>query len=272
MYETPVVLKIFLSIAAAYLTLPVILIYFMQRFRRDMQILPFDPKTVPGSKKMTRYFDESIEAMAEIGFECLGEYALPDLVPNAKAVAQIYRNVTTRETAMVNSIWGIANGSIVSRIQFVEFNCRFDHPEIHLIQTNNMTMPGAFPDDPHELNFRLPQMAQIEDLYTCHERLMERHAPHARRILRLDEEFQGDTQEFLRQAVLVECFDRQISTGYLQKTGLGWRPTVYGALLMTWKELWPFKPLRVAALKRRGLKLEAELEEQFGPLPESSDL
>ncbi len=268
MFEVPFVLKMFQSITTAYLTLPVILIYFMQRFRRDMQILPFDPKLVPGSKKMARYFDEAIEAMAEIGFECLGEYALPDLMPNSKAVSQIYRNVTTRETAMVNSIWGIANGAIVSRIQFVEFICRFDHPEIHLIQTNNTTMPGAFPDAPPELNFRLPQMTQIEDLYTCHKRLMERHAPHARRILRLDEEFQGDAQEFLRQVVFVECFDRQVSTGYLQKTGLGWRPTVYGAMFITRKELWPFKTLRVAFLKRRGRKLEADLEEQFGPIHE----
>lgn len=268
MYEIPFALKVFLGIAVAYLILPVILIYFAQRFRRDMQILPFDPKTVPGSKKMTRYFDESIEAMAEIGFECLGEYALPDLMPNAKAVAQIYRNVTTRETAMVNSIWGISDGSVVSRIQFAEFICRFDHPDIRLIQTNNTTMLGSFPDAPHELNFRLPQMTQIEDLYACHDRLMERHAPHARRVMSLDEEFHGDAQKFLRQVVLVECFDRQVPTGYLQKTEFGWRPTLYGALLMTWKELWPFKPLRVAALKRRGLKLEADLEQQFGPLSE----
>lgn len=268
MYDTERVLKIVIGIVAAYLFLPVLLIYMAQKFRRNMQILPFDPKTVPGSKKMTRYFDESIEAMAEIGFECLGEYALPDLMPNAKAVAQIYRNETTCETAMVNSIWGIADGSVVARTQFAEFICRFDHSDVHLIQTNNATMLGAFPDAPKNLTFRLPQMEQIDSLYVCHTRLMERHAPTARRVSRLEHEFHGDAQKFLQHVVLIECFDRQITTGYLQATEDGWRPTIYGALLMTWKELWPFKQLRIAALMRRGLKLEANLEEEFGPIPE----
>ena len=268
MYGTLLEFKVVIGILAAYFLLPVILIYAVQRFRRNMQIVPFDPKTVPDSKRMTRYFDESIEAMAEIGFECLGEFTLPDLMPNAKAVAQIYRNVTTRETAMVNSIWGIANGSVVARTRFAEFICRFDDPELQLIQTSNITMLGSFPDTPEHLTFRLPQMERIGDLYTCHTRLMERYAPNARRVSRLEEEFHGDPQSYLRQVVLVECFDRQISTGYLQTSEDGWRPTSYGAILMTWKELWPFKQLRIAALNRQGLKLEADLEDEFGPIPQ----
>ena len=132
MSELQSILPVILGLVAAYLFLPPILIYGAQRFRRDMQILPFNPKTVPGSKKMVQYFDESIAAMAEIGFECLGEYSLPDFVTNAKAVAQMYRNVTTRETAMVNSVWGIANGFVTARVQYAEFVCRFDHDEIRL--------------------------------------------------------------------------------------------------------------------------------------------
>ena len=88
-------------------------------------------------------------------------------------------------------------------------------------------------------------------------------------MLRVDEEFQGNAKEFLRQVVLVECFEDQIATGYLQTADVGWRPTVYGALLMTWKELWPFKSIRTAALHRRGRLLEADLEQEFGPLPGS---
>src|SRR5262249_47796024 len=155
--------------------------------------------------------------------------------PGAKAIVQVYRNVDTRESASINSVWGTVENVVVNRITYAEFICRFKHDEVSMVQTNNVSRPGSFPAHPQHRCFRLPQITDIHDLYVCHERLMKRHAPHARRVLRIDDEFDGDAEQYLRQAVLIEVFDRQITTGYLKATSHGWAPTIYGALLMTWK-------------------------------------
>lgn len=254
-------------IILAYFIGPPILIYCSQRFRRDMQLLEFDPASIPNSGLVTQFFDAAIEDMEKIGFEFLGEFALRDLVPGANAVVQLFRNVRTRESAMVSSVWGIVNGRVEQRVHYTEFICRFQDDRVRLIQTSNISRCSSFPDNPNELNHRLPHVKSTIDLYHYHERLMQRHDPGTHRVLRVDDEFHGDATEFLRQAVLIECFDAQIMTGYLQPCDVGWRPTVFGAMIMTWKELWPMKSVLTAILRRRGRRLATELDNEFGPLP-----
>ena len=254
-------------IALAYFIGPPILIYSIQRFRRNMKLLEFDPATIPNSRIIEQFFDEAIEDMEKIGFECLGEYALPDMVPGASAVVQLHRNVRTRESAMVSTVWGVADGMVQQRIQYVEFVCRFQNDRVRMIQTSNISRCGSFSDRRDEVNSRLPHVKSTVDLYHYHERLMQRHDPGAHRELRVDDEFRGDALEFLRQVVLIECFDAQIATGYLQPCAVGWRPTVYGAIIMTWKELWPMKAILTARLHSRGRRLATDLDNEFGPLP-----
>lgn len=254
-------------ITLAYFFGPPILIYSIQRFRRKMKLLEFDPATIPNSRIIEQFFDEAIEDMEKIGFECLGEYALPDVVPGASAVVQLYRNVRTREAAMVNTVWAVANGMVQQRIQYADFECRFQNDRVRMIQTSNISRCGSFPDRRDEVNSRLPHVKSTVDLYHYHERLMQRHDPGAHRELRVDDEFRGDALEFLRQVVLIECFDAQIATGYLQPCAVGWRPTVYGAIIMTWKELWPMKAILTARLHSRGRRLATDLDNEFGPLP-----
>lgn len=267
MSETDSILVTAAVITLAYFLVPPILIYSIQRFRRDMQLLEFDPALIPNSGIIEQFFDEAIEDMERIGFECLGEYTLLDLVPGASAVVQLYRNVRTRESAMVSSVWGTVDGKVQQRVQYTEFICRFEDDRVRLIQTSNISRCSSFPDSMHELNHRLPHVKSTVDLYHSHERLMQRHDPGTHRVLRVDDEFHGDAAEFLRQAVLIECFDAQIATGYLQACDVGWRPTAYGAIIMTWKELWPIKSVLTARLHRRGRRLAADLDNEFGPLP-----
>ncbi|MCA9009233.1 MAG: hypothetical protein KDB01_05770 [Planctomycetaceae bacterium] len=267
MPEIPGILVTVAVITIAYFFGPPILIYRTQRFRRNMNLLEFDPETIPTSRIIEVYFDDAIEEMEKIGFECLGEYALPDVVPNACAVVQLHRNVRTRESAMVSTVWGVADGIVQQRIQYVEFVCRFQNDKLRMIQTSSISRCSSFPDRRDEVNSRLPHVKSTIDLYHYHERLMQRHDPGTKRELRVDDEFHGDAMEFLRQVVLVECFDAQIETGYLQPCDVGWRPTIYGAIMMTWKELWPMKAVLTARLHARGRRLAVDLDNEFGPLP-----
>ncbi|MEJ7591416.1 MAG: hypothetical protein WKF77_07695 [Planctomycetaceae bacterium] len=47
-------------ITLAYFLGPPILIYSIQRFRRDMQLLEFDPASIPNSGIIEQFFDEFV--------------------------------------------------------------------------------------------------------------------------------------------------------------------------------------------------------------------
>jgi hypothetical protein len=96
--------------------------------------------------------------------------------------------------------------------------------------------------------------------------LAERFRQSGRPRLRLDTDFGGDATRYVAEAVLEETFRDQIGTGYLAETAGGFRPTLKGALIMTWQELWPLKNLRRRRERQHAERLLSELEPQLtGP-------
>lgn len=245
-----------------FLRIPLML-YLGQRYQKEMLVLPFDYQEMGKQSEMTRFFDQTNDEMQQIGFESLGTYLLPNVMDNVKAVVHMFRNQKTRESAMVCSIWGLVWNEFALNTRYTEFVCRFDHPELQLIQTMNSTTEGSFPEDPLEMTFQLPHVQCVISLYQYHSDLVQRHALTTRRVLRIEEEFQNDAAEYIRQ-ILIESFDRQVPRGYLKPSSQGWAPTIYGAYAMTWKLLWPFKQIRYANICRRALRITRELDEQRG--------
>ena len=87
------------------------------------------------------------------------------------------------------------------------------------------------------------------------------------KILRLDDDFQGDAVRYM-QFALIEELDNACRAGYMQLDAAQsvYRPTIKGACLMTWQELWPFKGIRLAGRRRREAKLLADLAYQVPEL------
>ena len=72
--------------------------------------------------------------------------------------------------------------------------------------------------------------------------------------------------QYVDKAVIEETFAAQVPTGYLVPCAGGYRPTIYGACIMTWQELWPFKALRKMSRKTAAERLLRELG-QSRPVP-----
>lgn len=144
---------------------------------------------------------------------------------------------------------------------YTEFLSRFDADEVALIHTNNTTMIGSFPDLPNELAFRFPQVKDIQRLDRLHQKLVDRHAPSARKIVSLYDRHEGRVVSYIR-SVLLDGYRKQEGTGYLvyREYGNYWRPTVKGAYLMTWALLWPMKAILLGRMYRRARQLLRELE------------
>ena len=78
--------------------------------------------------------------------------------------------------------------------------------------------------------------------------------------LRLDEEFRGDAIAYL-QSDMIEELERAVGFHYLRldaRAGI-YRPTLKGAFLMTWREMWPIKAIRLVQQARRERQLLTEL-------------
>jgi len=260
--DWPVILLAALAVAAAYYLLLPLLVLAKQRMRADAELLPFDPATAPMPPPLPQFFQNADAALTGLGFRRLGSYGLPDPLPNVQAVLHLYVHEPQRDAALVSSIYGVAaDGSTAVRTHYVEFFSRFSGGDVRAIQTNNSSELGSFPARPHNLTFRFPQVQDLGRLYRLHRALVGRHAPGAQKVLRVLEQYRGDASLYLREAVLRESYQEQETTGYLRYDAAQacWRPTVKGAYLMAWRELWPIKPLRRARVRAKALRLEREL-------------
>jgi hypothetical protein len=128
------------------------------------------------------------------------------------------------------------------------------------VLTNNTEVLGAFPSRPHLTTGRFPMVQETGKLYRLHRALVDRNGSSAGAVLRLDAEFHGDAVAYVSR-ILVEQLEEQIGTGYMYRAAGGkwYWPTWKGALLMTWGQLWPFKPIRIHLRTHRARQLMAEL-------------
>ena len=76
----------------------------------------------------------------------------------------------------------------------------------------------------------------------------------------METEYGGNALRYVAKAVLEETFRDQVGTGYLAEESTGFRPSVKGAWIMAWQELWPIKSIRRQRERRRAERLLAELE------------
>jgi hypothetical protein len=243
-----------------YFTVPVILVHRLQHFNWDLNAVPMEPdRALP--KVVDRYLTSCREELGELGFTALGPIVLPNTAPNVAAIIEMFVNRTNRDMAMVSCVYGLSEGSIVQSVRYVEFIRRFRGGNVTLVQTNNLGRPGSFRGVPQELCYRFSTIRKIDKLYQVHLKLIKRDACGLKPYLRLDEEFGGDAIRYL-EAILRESFQRQTDKGWLyyEADNKRWRPTVWGAINLTWQELAPFKQLRTMRLQGKGRRELARLQ------------
>jgi hypothetical protein len=222
-------------------------------------LFDFDEKPVP--PKTRDYLDDCGEALLGLGYEPQSCVALPEPMPDVVAIGQLWIHPERKDAALVSAIFG-TNPGVASPMQtyYTEILSRFTSEDVAVIQTNNAQMVSSFPDLPNELTFRFPMVTSLNTLDRLHQKLVKQHAPPAKKIVSLTDEFRGDMTKYVR-AVLVESYRKQEGTGYLRYNADRnfWQPTVKGAYLMTWGQLWPMSAILKSRIKSRATQLLREL-------------
>jgi hypothetical protein len=245
-----------------YVLAPPALIYFSQRFKANPSLQRFDLDKLPPPGNAGRYLQEMDQQFQSLGFERRAGLTLPDAVPNVKALLVLYANHRSRDMALVAIMYGLnpVDHKVALKSSYVEILSSFKDDDCRALQTNNAQLLGSFPASPGSVTYRFPAVEDMQRLFDLHNQLLERDRPSGRKYIRADEEFGGDDVAYM-QAVLRETYDRQIGTGYLsfQPQEQSYRPTVKGALLMTWRELFPVKQILWEGVKAHARRLAREL-------------
>jgi hypothetical protein len=251
-------------ILAYYFGLP-LLIFFTHRCNEDFDIVPWNPLETRPPKAIFEFFHQNDQKLLALGFRSLGDYMLPNAMPNVQAVVRMYIHEANRDSAMISAIFGTMPDQKIMQVRYVEFVTRFANDNPKAVQTNNSPMPGCYAPVPGKLTFRFPHVRDTIALYRLHQAILKRHAPAGQKTLTVLEQYLGDAVAYLADTVLRGSYREQESLGILRysPTERCWRATFKGAYSMTWKQLWPIKQIRWAGIRREAYRLERELATVF---------
>lgn len=242
---------VLLMCLAPYWAIPLV-IYGTQSFSSDPTFDEFDPETTPPPKSVRKFFRQVQPQLEALGFELIHHVSISDAVPNVVMMLQLYRSQLEDDLAMSVCAFGMADGQAGRAVnlqeQYVEFSSELrDGTEIN---TNNTQQEPPFAKVPVKVNYLFMGMEDLDLLYTIHKTAIQMHGGKRKPI-------PHDIVEEVRQGMINE-FEQQIETGYLRE-GVGvFRPTVKGACMMTWKQLWPIKHIRRARRRSQNERLLAD--------------
>lgn len=240
-----------------------LLIYFTHTQAARPQLVPFFPGQTQLPATVDQFFSDACWALDAEGFQIVTGMFLPNQTQHVFAALVFVVNRQERVAAILVAIHAHAPGSTPVTQLYVEFNTRFRDGRV--VQTNNSPVLGAFPTPEHITNSLLPSVKNPRVLYRIHGAQARLHGGES--VLRLDEDFAGDAVAYLQFAMMEEL-ERACSAGYMRLDASAgvYRPTLKGAFLMTWREMWPIKAIRLAMRARREKQLLAELTYRFPEL------
>jgi len=185
------------------------------------------------------YIQSRIPQMQCLGFEFLGRYDCGVLTSNTQTFIAHFCNRQTND---------FANVSVAASPQrtagYFEFSTRFGNGLV--LETNTNSVLPLTPDNPEVRVFRFPGIKEPRELYQAHKSLIEKYAN--------GQWAQGEPkgQEIQRLVRVLENYGpRHAKMGYmyLAPSGETYLLTWKGAILMTWRGLWPTALIRRAIHK-----------------------
>jgi len=179
--------------------------------------------------------------LKNLGFEFLGCYDLGELGAHTDTIVALFCHPSTNDFANLT----LSSASRLSDC-YVEFSTEFTSGM--RLETNNNGILPLTPDPKDTLVFRFPEVKEARALYGLHRQLIEKHAAGA--WARPD--VKG--QEILRLVRTAENYGpRHAEMGYMKLVqGSGnYRLTWKGAMLMSWKGLWPASMVRYWVYRQR---------------------
>jgi hypothetical protein len=220
------------------------------RHSNDPRFEPIDPDCEQVPLRVAESIAETVPKLEALGFRSLGHFRNERSVPNVGAYVSLFENPGARRTAHPFTVFGVRHVSTV-----LSFKTEFTDGTTLI--TANSRMPKVFPSGLYrEGSMSFPWITDPGQLYQVHEASVVHYAsdgiPITADIL--------DPVEYLRASSRRELA-RFAGAGYyrLDEASQVYRLTWMGAYLMSWKLLWPIKPIRQMLRRRKAASMLREL-------------
>ncbi|HEX5106058.1 MAG TPA: hypothetical protein VFV87_19700 [Pirellulaceae bacterium] len=241
-----------------------VFIYFAHKQAARPELVPFTPGQTPLPANVDTYFSQTCWALDAEGFKIVTGMFLPKQIEHIVAGLVLVVNRQECDVAIVVAIHADPPGGMPFTQMHTEFVNRFR--DGRLVQTANAQALSSFPPPANSVSSYLPSVQDPRRLYHIHKALVKQHAS-SEKVLRLDEDFGGDAIRYA-QFSLIEELNNACRVGFMRldlAAGV-YRPTIKGACLMTWQEIFPLKNVRLVRRRRRERRLLEELAYQVPEL------
>jgi hypothetical protein len=204
------------------------------------RMLPIPAEQVPPDVRVPLLSAES--QIRALGFESVGYVHMQANMPNVDTYFVYLLNRSTRTRALAAHM-----ATATKSVGYIGFyNVFSDDSELNTI---NSKTAGAFKPDPERPAFHFPSVQDPGTLLKIHSRLLQERAALKTSVLptqgrELDAMIQNWNRTFQRQV--------QLGYYYLDAPADRYRPTMFGAIAMTWKLAWPVGMIRAWFAKNRG--------------------
>lgn len=227
-----------------------ILIYRTQRQNAAPTFEKFDPQAHSVPESIAVALEESETALVASGFTKVGDYFQSGFMQNMTARVALFERASSRQQAIVAGMY-MNNEPAKIIAHYVEILAKYTDGRTLLV--NNSPMLGSYAPVPGKTVEQFPDVRDPRRLVRLHERLMEQMG-----TLEDAKELEPgiDGAKYLAEA-LVRELEGQLPTGYLRRDDAAnaFRPTIKGALLMTWAQIPPIITIRMKRVRRRAAQL-----------------
>ncbi|MGE3315030.1 MAG: hypothetical protein AB7O26_07915 [Planctomycetaceae bacterium] len=233
-------LFIFARLALLYIRAPIYL------YRGYKLVDPSPIRYLDGDDELPQvvrvYFHDACEVLAQLGFERYAICQFSDTGHLRSFATYLVRHgssdgVVVALTHVIND-----DGNVTATDEFIAFGTRFrDGTTVH---TNNSHVIGALRERPSSRVVQFIDCYDPRELYRRHWEICKR-LNQGPRIWRLDDEFRGNVSECLQTLACREPNDYQVECGLLRRVNNAYRPTIYGACVLAWQEMFPWRHFRI---------------------------
>lgn len=254
----------FLTMAAGYFLLLPLVILATNKVRAVIEPVEIPPQDFPAS--IAAVFETQARALEQIGYQRMAYFRIPTTASGVSARIESYcvmmLNRATGDRAMIAAVANVVSGTANVTTQYVELSTRYSNGR--MFDTLNASSLPGFAANPLETKTRVPSVTDPRVLHSLHRFVIARDAITARPVT-YD---QSTVAEHLK-AEHMDSLMEQVRAGrfYLNKARDTFRPTLKGAYLMSWGQMWPITLFRRSAMERRARKTLREFHAVHPPLP-----
>lgn len=220
----------FVLIFAQFVLLPLRL--FFTHKSRVLYYRPFDPQAGTAHPEIERLIAATVSTLASREFEIVGHYSGSDKV---RLRFTLLNRTSQGDRALLADL-----RTAVRSVRFVEFDSTFaDGSE--LSTSNSTNPPGTFAQLPKSTRLQFPKVRDPLEVYELHLAACKSFFPGLEKVRysarALEERFVTETRRL---------FEHQVARGLMRRTKDPdvYAPTLKGACLMTWKNVFPIASIR----------------------------